>query len=344
MRTSICLKAFNNYTKPDYPQIQTTYYNNSYQKYLPLNTCDFYWACSRKSYLPCGQSYDVASYDSIIGCLNAGARLLNLDIYADNKNPDIPVVRNSTIMPYYGNPLDLGKCFGLIASNAWGTNSYPLILYLTLNSMNPLLLQAVANAIKKYFGSTLINRKYGYNGREGLFPFSQIPIADMLGKVAIITDKYPTVASLNEFIHGSTVDNSVISVHTYSIDDQRYGGISVKNSDVNDLVNFNKTNITMVNTPDDTDMSNVHNPKTDLVNPEPNDCWKYGCQFVMMNYQLFDENMKTYVAKFAKGSVQLKPDSLREIPVLPRPVVKQNPALFYAPRTYTQPGWFSYNL
>ncbi len=61
MRTSICMKAFDSYNtpKPEYPTIQTTYYNQSYQKYMPLNTCDFYWACSRKSYLPCGQSYEV---------------------------------------------------------------------------------------------------------------------------------------------------------------------------------------------------------------------------------------------------------------------------------------------
>ncbi len=254
----------------------------------------------------------------------------------------MPVVRNSTMMPYYGVPLDLGKSFGLIASNAWKDSNYPLILYLGLNSLNPLLLQNVVNMIKKYFGDKIINKKYGYNGRDGLYPFSQIPIADMMGKIAIITDKYPTIASLNEFINGSTVDT--ISVHVYSVDDQNYGGISVKNSDVADLVSYNKTGITMVDTPDDTSISNVHNPKADLINPEPTNCWKYGCQFVMMNYQLYDDNMKTYYGTFSKGGIQLKPDSLREIPVMPKPLVKQNKALYYEPRTYTQKGWFKFNI
>lgn len=345
MRQSICMKAFNVYQKPAYPSIDSTYYNNSYQKYMPLKVCDFYWACSRKSYLPCGQSYDIASYDSIVQCMAAGARLINLDIYPDLKDPNTPVVRNSTMMPYIGVALDLGKCLGLIATNAWKESSeYPMILYLSINSMNPVLFQNISKMIKKYLGNNLINKKYGFNGRNGLFPFSQIPIADMKGRIGIITDKYPTIESLNEFIHGSTVNNDVISVHMYSADDQNYGGINVKNSDVSDLITFNKDNITLVDTPDTVSLTNMHNPKIDLVNPEPTDCWKYGCQLVLMNYQLFDDNMETYIAKFKNGSLQLKPDNLRDIPQLPKPIVKQNTQLYYAPRTKTQTGWYSFNI
>ncbi len=345
MRKSVCLRAFKNYNVKKEP-IVTKYFNKYYQKDLDLKICDFYWACSRKSYLPCGQTYDIFSYDVIIDCLKAGARFINLDIYSDEKNDPSPIVRNKTMMAVYGKPLDFEKCLKIIDRYAWiDAPDYPLILYLTINTNDRLIYVKMAAILKRVFNGKFINKKYSFNGRNNLYPFGQIPIKETLGYLAILTDKYPTAGVLDEYINGViTEQQQFIKPHIYSKVDENYGGIVVKNSDTGSMIDFNKTNITMVYSEGEDSIANIHNPKSDLYNPPPLDCWKYGCQLVLMNYQLYDKNMKTYVDKFKERGVVLKPENLRFIPK-PKPKIKtQNKNAYYQSRTITQPGWYSVNV
>src|SRR3989304_4844375 len=123
MRTDLCLRAFDNYKNIKKEEIPSTYFNKFYNKYLDLTVADFYWACSRKSYLPCGQICDIYSYDSIKLCLLAGARLINLEI-----------------------------CFNVIKKYGWLSGlKYPLILYLNLNTNNRLVLHNLSKILNKVF-------------------------------------------------------------------------------------------------------------------------------------------------------------------------------------------------
>ena len=89
---------------------------------------------------------------------------------------------------------------------------------------------------------------------------------------------------------------------------------------------------------------NFRNPKIDLYNSNPEDTWKYGASFVMMNYQFFDDNMKKYLEKFKDSSLVLKPEELRYIPQPPKPIIKQNEEASYAPRKLEKKGWYSFNI
>ena len=63
----------------------------------------------------------------------------------------------------------------------------------------------------------------------------QIPIKELFGNVAIVTDKYPTIGILDEFINGSVSDNNkFISLIDYTNSTEAYGGILSKKSDVPD--------------------------------------------------------------------------------------------------------------
>jgi hypothetical protein len=53
-------------------------------------------------------------------------------------------------------------------------------------------------------------------------------------------------------------------------------------------------------------------------NYDPATAWNLGCQFVCMNFQKEDRNLKTYMKEFKKQSYILKPTNLRN--VVPKPI------------------------
>lgn len=359
------------YSDPAYDtmreDIPSSYTNQYYNKDMPLNICDFYWACSRKSYLPAGQSYDLASYDAIKKTLRAGARLINLDVYPDSQEKwdvkAMPVVRPQKLMPFTGTPLEFKRCLEVINENAWVDNeTYPLIIFLEIHfaekpikqkytdednpymDRNVFLCVRIAEAIYQVLGSKLVDKKYGFNGRNGLYPFGQIPISDVAGKVLIVTDQYPLNGVLDELVNGVCAgDQQLINLLNYDENHQNYGGIAGNKIETADLIIHNKQNITLVNNPGKPSLVNIYEPKSDLYNPPFSDCQQYGCQFVLMNYQLLDDNLREYLGFFKDASLVLKPDQLRYIPQPPPTVTAQTPSNFFSTRTVGTPGWFTMN-
>jgi hypothetical protein len=259
-------------------------------------------------------------------------------------------------MPIKGSSLDFKECLQTVAKNAWIDNKdYPLILYLQIHynespveSDNPyldtnvFLSLRIAEAINSAFKHKLVDKKYAFNCRNNLFPFGQIPIKECFGKVLIVTDVYPTNSVLDEFINSATTsDQQVVNLINYDSDYQSYGGIAGKHIETQDLIEHNRQNLTLINNAGTLSMENIYEPKSDLYNPPISDTQKFGCQFTLMNYQLFDDNMKAYLEFFKNTSLVLKPDDLRYIPKPPPVVKKQDPSNFFGPRTVETPGWFS---
>lgn len=344
MRIEACLKSYKKYPTLTFNQIPTTYDNQYFNKKMQLKACDFYWACSRKSYLPCGQSYDVFSYDAITLALSKGARLINLDVSSDTENN--PIVQANTLMPKVAKPLSFDKCCELIAKDAWTGNNYPLILFIGILADNYKMIAKMGNSIKNHFSGRLLNKKYSFSGRNNMYPFPQIPIEELMGRVAIIVDKYPTVGTFDELVNASVLPNQqFLWIQDYSQTQAAHGGIEGGKIATKDIIAHNYENITIINPSGNVnDYTNVYNPKVDLYNPPPKDCWKYGIQMVMMNYQLYDTNMKEYIEFFKNGGLVLKPDNLRYIPKPKPPIIPQNTSAYYKLNTYSQPGWYSFNM
>lgn len=345
MRKSACMRVYENYTQNKKDRIPTTYFNKYMKKTLPLKLCDFYVSSSYKSYLPCGGSYDINSYDAIKQNILAGARLLNLDIYGDPKNDFKPIIRNKTNMPVYGKYLDVDKCFKIIKRFAWLDNkTYPLILYLTFDDdetqINRLTYYHLNQLLIDNFADKFMDKKYGFSGRNSLFPLGQIEMKECLGKIIIISNKYPLMGKLNELINAtSNEEEQLVRMRKYTEVDKSYGGIISKDMDIDSMINFGRENITLIKPEQLETLTNLWNPKIDLYNIPGEDCWQFGIQWVMMNYQLYDENMKKYIEKFKNGGFVLKPEKLRFIPKPPPVLEKQNPKVSYKPEKYKLQGW-----
>jgi hypothetical protein len=178
----------------------------------------------------------------------------------------------------------------------------------------------------------------------------------LCGNIAIVVDKYPLIGVLNELVNGEiTKDQEFIMVQDYTKSVAQFGGLISKNSDVMKVVNYNKFNITVIDSNDGAQpleknpinmvlAPNLRNPKADIFNAEPVDCWKFGCQWVMMNYQLYDDNMKKYFEYFKNGGLVLKPAEIRYIPKPPPKIDPQSKQASYAKRSFEQKGWFSFNM
>jgi hypothetical protein len=338
---------------------QVEYFNPFYQENMPLKVADFYWASSRKSYLPIGESWDFPAYEAIQKVLDTGARLIHLDIYSQQDSVldanAIPVVRNRTINPL-ATALNFKQCLQVISENAWTKNpNYPLILYLEIHTTdkdsngqpvyNKNVLIKIGQTILEIFSNKLINKIYGFNGRSNNFPLGQINISDILGKIAIITNVYPTIGILNELTNGVVnKDQQFIRLIPYSEVNLKYGGLQASENDPNSLIQHNYKYLTLVSPVSQTSLFNFFEPKDDLYNIPAEQAWKMGCQMVLMNYQLLDSNLRDYLKMFSNSSLVLKPDTLRLIPK-PRPVSKkQNPQLYFTPRTVEEKGWFNFTI
>lgn len=341
MREQICLNSFNDYSAIPKGEFPLSYYNDYLKKNVDLTISDFYWLSSRKSYLPCGEKFDIYSYQSIIQCLLKGARVLNLDIY--NNELNIPTIKDTNPMPLYANPLDFEETMKIINFFGWIDNSnYPLILLLNFNTNNNITFNLIAKILFNVFQNRFLDKKYAYNSQDANFP--SIPIKDCLGKIIIISNKYPLNNNLNEFINGSN-----IKTIKYDRSVSQYGGINNK-----DLIEYNKKNLTIINT-DGTRQEyennifqalfnqNLRNPKSDIYNPDVENLFSLGCQFILMNFQLPDNNFKKYLGKF-NNPLMLKPDNLRYIEKPLPKIKKQNKDLSFKPRTIEQEGWFKINL
>jgi hypothetical protein len=98
--------------------------------------------------------------------------------------------------------------------------------------------------------------------------------------------------------------------------------------DQNELIDYNRNNITMV----------VPDIGEDLVNNNPQILFTFGCQWIMMNYGSIDSMMELYIGEFQENSVVLKPAALR--PLKPKKYKKPtmpDPAVSFQPMRHTSP-------
>ena len=331
--------------------IPVKYYNKYLKKYLNLNVSDFYWKSSYKTYLTSSSSHGRPSLDAIkIALQQFKVRTINLDVYSNSEtvgDPDaVPIVRSEKL--YYNfEPLDFYKCLETIKKYAWVDNKdLPLVLYLNLNFADDnIIYEKIYYAIMKNFSNNLLDKKYSFSGRGGIFPAGQINMIDALGKIIIITNKYPSQTLLDEIINGNTSGNSsFVTIDEYTEDQKQFGGLSMKKSK-NELINKYKTNIEFVYSQNKNSSNSIFNAKTGLSNPNFIDCCNYGLQFVMMSLYLPDDYLKIWFNYFKNknSSIVLKYESLRFIPQSSSEVQQQNPLLGYKTKQFNIPvdGFFT---
>jgi hypothetical protein len=330
------------------------YWNTNLSSYVDLILADFYWPSSYKTYIPSGINKSKPTYEAIKQAFTKfNVRSVYLDVYSNSSTVGdtgaIPIVRSDSL--YYNfEPLDFFKCLQIIKRYGWydeDKSAMPIILYLNLQfSADSIMYEKIYYAIMKVFYAHIIDKKYSFAGRGGIFPVGKIKMKDAIGKLIVVSNVYPTRTKLDEIINGYAMSGSVsycyISTNT---DDQKdYGGLTVTSSS-DDLIDNHKTNIEFMYSDNLDDTSTVSNSKVDLANPDFSDCKSYGVQFVMMSLFLPDTYFYDWYKYFKDNDFKmvLKPTSLRYIATRSNTVTQQNPLLSYQTSTYNMPvsGFFS---
>jgi hypothetical protein len=156
----------------------------------------------------------------------------------------------------------------------------------------------MANALYNTLEDRLLGPEFSYenNGRN----IGGYPIANLMGKVVIIVDK-------SNPIFTDTLFNEYVNLASNSafMRGLRYKDVEYT-PDKEELIFFNKQNMTIC-IPDLSARNKNFSSALAMT---------YGCQFIAMSFQNFDNNMQYYTQFFddAGSAFVLRPDRLRYIP------------------------------
>ena len=319
-------------------------------KSLQYKLCDYYIATSYMSPCVGNQHYDYVSIDMIKEVLQSGARYIHLPICESSVLPDsIPVVATAQYgqrIITSLNTLDIKETFNAIRSNAFLINknkiNYPLFIDLTLNTTNINTMNILADVIKETMNDVILQPTEKYNS----LPIGLEKLCNLLGKIIIFASpEYMQSPKLKQFI---TPNNLLFETYYYSqlsqislpdnqlfntlynnklsskeqnasqlIFKTKYPSIefilqnkeTIGKTILNDaelldnLTAFNKIGLTLIKAQNPEDvLSGNYNPAQAIY---------FGCNFISMNYQINDNNMKTYLSIFKDSSFKLKPSSMR---------------------------------
>lgn len=278
--------------------------------------CDYYMASSSYSLFPGSDVYDYISDQILPMLIKAGARLVELDIYADSNNKPVVGLKNQKLGTDYAyNTVSLDACCVSIANNAFNSvsspvSSDPFVLSLVFHTDNSNVLNAASEIIKTTCRGRLLDESYGYQRKN----LAIEPVCNLQNKLIIVSGGGQIKGTHMEELVNLSWSTSNLRRMTYMQASQPH--------DPDELINFNRTHITMV-VPDIGD---------DLTNFNPQIVLSYGCQWVMMNYGSLDSMMELYIGEFQENSLVLKPAPLRPLkpkkykqPTLPDPSISFQP-------------------
>jgi len=274
--------------------------------------CDYYMASSSYSVFPSSYVYDYISDAVLPPVIKAGARLVELDVYADTENKPVVGLKNESLgYDYAKNTVSLSSCCVSISNTAFNkvetkAASDPFVLSLMFHTNKTDVIDASAEIIKQTLGKYLLGPQYAFEG-QGKINLAVEPICNLAGKCIIVSGgEVKGSHAMMELVNLSW-DSSNLRRVSYMTASQPY--------DHEELINNNRRSITMV----------VPDPDPDLKNGNPIILFGYGCQWNMMNYGSLDSMMELYIGKFQQGSLLLKPQHLRykpstyKTPTLPPP-------------------------
>ena len=283
--------------------------------------CDYYLASSGYSLFPGAKVYDYIS-DSVIPMLvRAGPRVVELDIYDDGSGGPVVGLKNQKLGTDYAyNTVSFAACCVSIANTAFNTvvcpvATDPFILSLVFHTTNRNVFDSCAEALKSTCAQYLLGVAYGYQRKN----LAIEPICNLQSKLVVVSGAEVKGTLMEEVVNMSW-GTSQLRRLTYTQ--------AVQTSDGDELVKFNRDNITMV----------VPDIDGDLVNKNPQFLLAHGCQWNLMNYGSIDSAMETYIGEFQEHSVVLKPEALRALKLEKyKTPVLQDPNLSFQPQRKISP-------
>jgi len=304
---------------------------------------DYYVASSYNSCCGGNVEKDFVDMIPLKTVIKQGARLLDFEIYSVNGSPVVaagsgPNTNGKYCLKGTYNSIPFKKAMSYVRMLAFNGSQCPnpndpLFLSFRIKTNNRNIYPVMANAISKTFSGKFLGPKYSHNGKHntsGRDVIPNIPLLKLKRKVIIFiqdpTNNYRQT-EFEEYVNmsGKGSDGTGLPfVQVYKNIDivQAYDPESIKEENKKFL------GITM---PDFTKISSN--------SPAPIH-HSYGCQFVMMNYSVMDEQMSYYINFFNKkgASFRLKPDHLRYWEKKIAPPKEQSLKFSYGPRQTSMLG------
>ena len=276
--------------------------NEDEKKYYGLR--DYFYASSYKSYLPCGYTDDVVSYNAIRSVILNGARVINLDLFYSGISQ---YLKNSEVI--VGNVVD-GKltyfkeikdqkpiknkhylifenCMRIVYDLAWTKVNTPFFIYLNMEFLPDQNFEnKMFNIIRKVLASRFLDKYYGFQ-RINL---GNIPVGKAMNKVILMTNRKPLDPMLNEIINGvmAPVESNVI-LHTITNNSLQYGGIKTVAINYNQtILNQSMYNLVAVIKKNDTNPENEKIMKIDTKNYDTSYNFELGISMTFMNWQNYE--------------------------------------------------------
>ena len=286
--------------------------------------CDYYIASSSYSVFPSSYVYDYISDGILPLVIKAGARLIELDIYADENNKPVVGLKSESLgYDYAKNSVSFESCCVSIANNAFNkietkTSSDPFVLSLMFHTNKTDVIASCSEILKQTLSRYFLPPQYAYEG-QGTLNLAVEPICNLSGKLIIVSGpEIKGVPSMHELVNLSWGSSNLRRL-SYMNASQPY--------DHEELIDSNRRAICMV----------IPDPDPDLKNNNPTILFGYGCQWIMMNYGSLDSMMEIYIGKFQQGSILLKPKHLRYKPLTYKKPVLPPPEHSFQPMAASSP-------
>jgi hypothetical protein len=287
-----------------------------------------YNACSGGSYK--NDFVDICNLKNVI---KQGVRGLDFEIYSLN---NIPIVATSSGNSYFiketYNSINFSEIMYTIQNYAFANSTCPnpqdpIIIHLRIKSANQDMYNNLANILKSY-NSILLGKNYSYENHNS--NLGDAPLLSLTGKIIIIVDRSNTSFMENKNFqeYVNMTSNSIFMRALHYVDIK-------ETPDVNELIEFNKKNMTIgmpdigINPPN---MSTILTRET-------------GTQMSAVRYQKVDQFLEENNAFFDKAGYAfvLKPERLRYTEVTIAAPTPQKPELSYATRTIKK-DYYSFNI
>ena len=299
-----------------------------YNKFEKFKLRDFYIASAYRPYVCYYHKYDYVSLEVFKKILQAGVRMVELEVfnsnYGDDVEPVVSIGEEKGEWTYTLNTIHLNKFLKSIAANVFNPQNKchkdPFILFLNLKTnKNIKCLNKIHKYIYDELGRYLLDSSYSYNAKQRN-NIVDITIGDCINKIIIFAKGDFENTDLEELINYSTVSNYTISnfskqrrilyVNEVDIvqtdeDIEDYVNEEHHKIDIKRLNEYNKFSFSILSP--ETGTNSLFNGITP-VNPPPSVGLESGCQFIMMNYQKIDTNMSNYMYIFKDSSFIMKKD------------------------------------
>ena len=296
-----------------------------------LKLYDYYVKSSYNSCAAGAFTNDYVEMCALTNCIKQGFRLLDFEIYDVNGTAVVSTSNspNYTIKGTY-NYLNLNDVLKYVSENAISTSrmtdicpnaSDPLFLHFRIKSNHIEIYNSIAESLVQ-FGKYLLSSEYSYEN-HGL-NLGMVPIKSLMSKVIIIVDKTDKILDTSKLMEYVNIGGKSVFMRVLPFNNV------VHAPDMDELVDFNRTNMTIC-TPDD---DNNYNTTISM---------KYGCQFSCLNAQYNDNILEAYNDFFNEFAFKVKPESLRKVEVIieapPDPDMNKS----YGYKTYKS-DYYNFNL